>query len=106
MYSALLVLSRALARRGGLVVSAMMQPVIEQMRSPFDRSSVLTLACGHLWSWLTADPPPAEINCIHCDAPPPEALLTPSLTPVMRELDLAVRNLRRRRHGLPPLDAQ
>ena len=63
------------------------------------RMSVLTLACGHLWSWNKPEAPPEEIDCIHCEKAMPQLLDTPEL----RNLDLAVRNLRRRRHGLEPL---
>ena len=81
----------------------MLQKVIEQMMSPLSRTqSVLTLACGHLWSWSDAKPP-EEIDCIHCDRPSmPDWLDTPGL----RAMDLAVRNLRRSRYGLPPLQPE
>ncbi len=79
----------------------MIQAVIENMPSPFSRvQSVLTLACGHLWSWSTdKGPVPAEIDCIHCGHH--YHFLDSAY---IRALDLAVRNLRRARHGLPPLE--
>src|ERR1700693_5476604 len=76
---------------GGAKLVQMMQKVIEQMGSPFSRtSSVLTLECGHLWSWNTADPPPPAIDCIHCDKPDDHWTMD---LPGVREMDLAVRNL-------------
>lgn len=46
----------------------MLQDVKEQMPSPLQAGqSVLTLACGHLWSWNSFDPPPTQIDCTHCD---------------------------------------
>ncbi len=42
----------------------------QPMPSPFDRVSyVLTLYCGHLWSWNTDRQGefPQEVDCIHCD---------------------------------------
>jgi hypothetical protein len=81
----------------------MKQAVIEQMPSPLQRGqSVLTLACGHLWSWNSPEPPPVEIDCTHCDGPESWTLSLPGV----REMDLAVRNLRRSRHGLPPLQPE
>lgn len=44
--------------------------MVHKMASPLDRNqSVLTLECGHLWSW-NADPMPQTIDCIHCDPKP------------------------------------
>lgn len=78
----------------------MTQRVMDRTPSPFSRNqSVLTLECGHLWSWNTPDPHPPEIDCIHCDGPESLAMEFPGV----RVMDLAVRNLRRKRYGLPPL---
>jgi hypothetical protein len=45
----------------------MTRAAVHKMASPFDRNqSVLTLECGHLWTW-NADPKPDTVNCIHCD---------------------------------------
>lgn len=71
------------------------------MPSPFDRVSyVLTLACGHLWSWNTERQGefPQEVDCIHCDrderirsgAEPPGPFDTPETISMMD----AVRGLR------------
>ena len=83
----------------------MKQPVIERLRSPLGPSSVLTLACGHLWSWDSVEPPPPEIDCIHCERTDPPLVFIdyPGAAEDLVRMDLAVRNLRRSRAGLPPI---
>ncbi len=83
----------------------MKQIVIEVMPSPFQRGQyVLTLGCGHLWSY-TGDPAPplrSEINCIHCDR---HSDREPECYDVVREMDELMRELRidrGRRAGLLP----
>lgn len=76
--------------------------VLGQMHSPLQRGqSVLTLACGHLFSWKSSEAPPAEVDCPHCLSP-----MSPFASPELRTLDLAVRNLRRSRAGLPPMQPE
>lgn len=82
----------------------MQQIVIEVMPSPLQRGQyVLTLSCGHLWSY-SGDSPPAlrsEIDCIHCDGPDSWAMDLPGV----RDMDRQVRDLRiarGRKAGLLP----
>jgi len=52
--------------------------VIDVLVSPLDRSrAVLTLECGHLWSWRSSSPPPKEIACPHCARNLPPVVVVP-----------------------------
>jgi hypothetical protein len=76
----------------------MVQPVIHVMASPLERNAgVLTLGCGHLWSYrgdLSATP--KQIDCCHCDRPQSESFhwLEGEERKEMLVLDTAVRALR------------
>jgi hypothetical protein len=76
----------------------MVQPVIEFMPSPLERNAgVLTLGCGHLWSYRgIASEAPKEIDCCHCDRPQSELFhwLEGEERQQMLLIDSAVRGLR------------
>lgn len=83
----------------------------QPMASPFGGGAyVLTLACGHLWSWNIDRQGefPREVDCIHCDrderrrsgAEPP----APWDSPAVLAMDYAVRSMRAKQIAIDGTD--
>ncbi len=79
--------------------------------SPFGGGAyVLTLACGHLWSWNTDRQGefPKQVGCIHCDRDEQKRSgaepLSPWDTPEVLALDYAVRRMRAKQIAIDESD--